>query len=604
MSRKTYLYTQSARKTALIGLALLGFLLFSFSLVLNSYANGAESMQNTRSAQSRSADAVTARSWSEVASSLAKNLDAGVSALDSQDSHDVATAAASFQRAYNVDYIASNMAVVIKQYISEDSAQQIQNELLSLTTDVYSQSKKSTISSRVKTLKETLTGFAAQLDATQGLKNPRDYAAERIAQTQAERKKLDASKTRKNTGRGSRSWSEIADEMTGILDKAQKAATSEGNDSQGSDLVNNAYYQYYEKLGFEKTVMSAISGARVSEVENQFKETRKSMINGKPDAIVVKNVATLKKMLVADAKILDNGAVSHVNPFISFVTSTFGQAFIILLREGVEAILVVAAIISYLAKTRATKMLKFVYVGAGLGLVASGIMAVLLMFVYTAAQGAGQELFEGVTALIAMIMLLFTSNWMLCKTGNKAWVGFINDKAQQSISRGSVFSLALLAFLAVFREGAETVIFYQALASMVTGTDFSPLWWGAGAAVVALIVIFLLFRLTTMKIPYKEFFAVMSIIMAVMVVVFAGSGLHELIEADVINGTYISTWPTNDFLGIYPYVQTVVFQIVVAVIVIALLTITAIRTAARARRKRHLAEQPNRVSQTSQQNQP
>ena len=83
-----------------------------------------------------------------------------------------------------------------------------------------------------------------------------------------ERKKLDAAKVRKNTGRGSRTWSDVAVEMTAILDKAQTAATTGDDGRKGAALVNEAYYQHYEKLGFRETVMSAISGARVSEVEN------------------------------------------------------------------------------------------------------------------------------------------------------------------------------------------------------------------------------------------------------------------------------------------------------------------------------------------------
>lgn len=508
-------------------------------------------------------------SWSAVASSIQTDLNAGVASLNVGDS---TTAATSFQRAYNVDYVASNMAVVL----SAQTAQPIHDELLAFTTDVFVASKASSIPERVTALEPKLTAAAQALDADSSLANPRDYATARAQKTAEERQKLDAAKTRTNAGRGTRTWSDIAVEMTGILDRAQTAATTGKNDREGSDLVNHAYYQYYEKLGFEKTVMSAISGDRVSQVENQFKETRKSMIGGKSDADVEKNVAELKQMLVTDAKILDDGAASKVNPVVSFVTSSFGQAFIILLREGLEAMLVVAAIVAYLAKEGLTRMLKFIYLGVVAGLVASGIMAALLIFIFQN-SGSHQEVFEGATALVAMVMLLFTSNWMLGKSSNESWTHFVDDKTKQSISRGSVFSLALLAFLAVFREGAETVIFYQALAGMISDSDYMPLVWGALAAVVALVGFFLVFRFTTVKIPYKQFFATMSVLIGVLVVVFAGSGLHELIEADVISGTYMSTWPTNDFLGIYPYVQTVGFQLVMLLVVLGLFAWAGVR---------------------------
>ncbi|MDU3532821.1 MAG: FTR1 family protein, partial [Alloscardovia omnicolens] len=456
------------------------------------------------------------------------------------------------------------------------TAQSVKSELMALTTDVYNSAKQAEIPSRVSAVQTQIASLAAALDANAQLANPRDFAAERAKKIAEERKKLDAAKVRKNTGRGSRTWSDVAVEMTAILDKAQTAATTGDDGRKGAALVNEAYYQHYEKLGFEKTVMSAISGARVSEVENQFKETRKSMVGGKSEAEIKRNVQTLKSMIVTDAKVLDGGAAAKVNPFVSFVTSSFGQAFIILLREGLEAILVVAAVIAYLAKQGYKRMLKYIYLGVVGGLIASAIMAALLTFIFKAA-GSHQEVFEGVTALIAMVMLLYTSNWMLSKTDHEAWSAYVDEKTKQSISNGSVMSLAILSFLAVFREGAETVIFYEALLAMDTAENHIPVWWGALAATIALVVIFLIIRFTSVKIPYKQFFNVMSILVSVLVVIFAGSGLHELIEADVFDGIYMASWPTNDFLGLYPYVQTVVFQIVMAIIVIALYIVSTIR---------------------------
>ena len=512
-------------------------------------------------------------SWTAVAELISTDLNAGVESLNAGDS---TSAASAFQRAYNVDYVASNMTVVAEQYADATTAQSVKSELMALTTDVYNSAKQAEIPSRVSAVQVQIASLAAALDANAQLANPRDFAAERAKKIAEERKKLDAAKVRKNTGRGSRTWSDVAVEMTAILDKAQTAATTGDDGRKGAALVNEAYYQHYEKLGFEKTVMSAISGARVSEVENQFKETRKSMVGGKSEAEIKRNVQTLKSMIVTDAKVLDEGAAAKVNPFVSFVTSSFGQAFIILLREGLEAILVVAAVIAYLAKQGYKRMLKYIYLGVVGGLIASAIMAALLTFIFKAA-GSHQEVFEGVTALIAMVMLLYTSNWMLSKTDHEAWSAYVDEKAKQSISNGSVMSLAILSFLAVFREGAETVIFYEALLAMDTAENHMPVWWGALVATIALVAIFLIIRFTSVKIPYKQFFNVMSILVSVLVVIFAGSGLHELIEADVFDGIYMASWPTNDFLGLYPYVQTVVFQIVMAIIVIALYIVSTIR---------------------------
>ena len=133
--------------------------------------------------------------------------------------------------------------------------------------------------------------------------------------------------------------------MTPILDNAYKAY-EKGDGAKGATLVNNAYYQYYEKLGFEKNVMNAISGNRVSQVEYQFKMCRKSMNAGASLKDTKKLIDDLKAMLIKDAGILDGGAADKADGFTKLVTSSSGQAFLVLIREGLEALLVVAAIVA------------------------------------------------------------------------------------------------------------------------------------------------------------------------------------------------------------------------------------------------------------------
>jgi high-affinity iron transporter len=222
---------------------------------------------------------------------------------------------------------------------------------------------------------------------------------------------LDAQKQNSSQGRGSATWSEVAATMNALLDNALTAVAN-GDARGGSELVNQAYYQYYEKLGFERTVMSAISGDRVSQVENQFKTSRKAMIAEAPLAEITQHVEALQSMLLEDAAALDGGAADNVSPFLSFFTSAFGQSFLILLREGLEAILVVAALIAYLVKAGQRDKVRYIYLGVLAGLAAS--VAVWFVFnVVLDAAGARQEMLEGVTAMIAMVMLLLTSNWML-----------------------------------------------------------------------------------------------------------------------------------------------------------------------------------------------
>lgn len=518
----------------------------------------------------------TYNTWSEVSLAIKDQLEQGKSEYANAN---MAGAATRFQAAYNSVYVASNMITVVRDTISQDKVQSQSDQFQQLQTLVYQQNQAAQISEVVSTLEADVAQTASQLDANASLDKPNVYAAKLRAQIAKERKKLDAAK-KKNLGRNGRTWSQVAREMNVILDKsASTYKAAKGNKQEVAkavDLVNEAYYQYYEKLGFEKNVMNAISGSRVSTVEYQFKECRQAMNNGKTFEQIKKFVTDLKSMLIEDAAKLDGGAASNANPFMQFITSSFGQAFIILLREGLEALLVVAAIIAYLIKSVHKSMVKYIYMGLVAGIIASLIVAALFGLLFNG-SGPQQEITEGVVALFAMLMLLYTSNWMISRSSVQAWNEYIRNQTTAAVSRGSLISLALLSFLAVFREGAETVIFYQAIFAVSSGAD-SMIWGGFVSAAAVLVVIFLLIRFASVRIPIRPFFTGTSALMCILVVIFAGGGVHALIEGDALAGVYIQGLPTNDWLGFYPYVETISAQVVAAIVVIALLCVSILRT--------------------------
>ena len=209
------------------------------------------------------------------------------------------------------------------------------------------------------------------------------------------------------------------------------------------------------------------------------------------------------------------------------------------------------------------KSLKQVYAGAVFGVVCSGILAA---FLYSIGLGNGseeQEIIEGCTALVAVVMLFWVSNWMLSKTSTEAWNAYIKKTvAAGAAAAGGTFALAFTAWLAVFREGGEVVLF---LYPLVTTSDPFYVWAGIVAGFAALAIIFIVMRVYSVKLPLTPFFMVMSAIMFVMCVSFLGSGLNELIEGNVIVGTYLAFIPNgNDVLtlfGINPWVETIVPQI-------------------------------------------
>ena len=192
-------------------------------------------------------------------------------------------------------------------------------------------------------------------------------------------------------------------------------------------------------------------------------------------------------------------------------------------------------------------------------MVASGILAIALQTLFEM-SGANQEILEGVAMLTAVVVLFFVSNWMLAKAGGQAWKNYIDGKVRAAVAGGSAFALGSAAFLAVFREGAETILFYQALLAE-TETTHNMIWAGMGVAAVILVVLFALVRYGSLVIPIRPFFIGTSILLYLMAISFAGGGVKELQEADVVAATPVSFIGTVDILGIYPTVETLAPQI-------------------------------------------
>jgi high-affinity iron transporter len=335
------------------------------------------------------------------------------------------------------------------------------------------------------------------------------------------------------------------------LDSAYDAY-AKGDADAGKNFVNDAYFGYYEKEGVERAVLSYVSGKRASTVEYQFSTIKRMMSEGAPRAEVRASLEDLKRMLREDANKLDGKEESSMGVFLA--------SLLIILREGFEAILVIAAIAAYLIRSGNARQTRVVYGSSIAALAASGAAAVALQYVFEV-SGANQEILEGAAMLLAVVVLFFVSNWMISKAESEAWKNYIEGKVQSAVETGSSFALGAAAFLAVFREGAETILFYQAL--LAESSAFKNMvWTGFLVGCAALVAIFLLVRFGSLVIPIKPFFMATSILMYIMSIAFAGGGVKELQEADVISVTPVSFVQSVDILGIYPTVETLAPQIV------------------------------------------
>lgn len=350
-------------------------------------------------------------------------------------------------------------------------------------------------------------------------------------------------------------WNDVVDEMQAALDKSYDIYVS-GDVKAAKAQVDVAYFGYYEKLGFEKTVMAHISGDRAAEVEYQFSFVKKSMTAGDPRNEVRASLDKLINLLREDANRLDGKKESPVGVLLA--------SLVIIAREGFEAILIVGAIIAYLIKSGNKHKTGSVYWGSLIALAASVLMAVVLNSL-SGLSGANQEIIEGVTMLVAVVVLFYVSNWMVSKAEAAAWTHYIEGKVQSSLTKGSLFSLAFAAFLAVFREGAETILFYQALLAN-TKTYVNMVWVGLGIGCAALVVIYALIRFLSIKLPLKPFFLGTSILLFVMSISFVGSAVKELQEGNVIGVTSVPWIKSVDLLGIYPTLETLIPQILLLVL--------------------------------------
>jgi FTR1 family protein len=240
--------------------------------------------------------------------------------------------------------------------------------------------------------------------------------------------------------------------------------------------------------------------------------------------------------------------------------SAFLQSFLIIVREGFEAILVVGAVVAFLLKTGHREQLRSIWVGTALGVLASGVTAVILATVLRALP-ASSEIIEGATLLVAVAVLFSVSYWLISKVEAAKWQQFIKEKVTTALAQGGGTALAFVAFLAVYREGAETALFYQALLN--TGPHLAlPLGLGIAAGGIVLAVIFTLFYRFGVRIPLRPFFTVTSALLYYMAFVFAGKGIRELQEGGAVSITIVHGFPSVEAMGIFNSVETLLAQFV------------------------------------------
>lgn len=257
----------------------------------------------------------------------------------------------------------------------------------------------------------------------------------------------------------------------------------------------------------------------------------------------------------------------QIAPFVSRQTYTAFDAAAIILREGLEALLVIVALVAFLDRSGNRDKRRWIWLGAAAGICASLITAIALQFIFNrAAAGQNREVIEGVTALIAAVLLFYVSYWLHSKANLNAWQSYINDRTGHALRQGSTFGLSLLAFLAIFREGAETVVFYLGMAPSISSGN---LLLGLALGVAILTVAAVLMMVVGVKLPLRPFFRVAGLLVYYLGFKFVGAGIHALQLAGILPTSLVKPIPPIPFFGIYPTWETLAPQLLLLLAAIA-----------------------------------
>src|SRR5437762_4110870 len=313
----------------------------------------------------------------------------------------------------------------------------------------------------------------------------------------------------------------------------------------GSDKIAFDAYLTFEQV---ETEVRARNAGLASDLESAFAWLRVRATRADANE---KHV--IRERLLAGLERAERAVADRPSAMNLFVAS-----FFLLLREGFEAILIVAALMAFLAKAGAAERRREVARGAWLAVAASLLTWALIELLFQITPGQ-REAIEGGTMLVAAAVLFYVSYWLLSKIEAAKWTAFVKGKMQSALSSGSGVALSAVAFLAVYREGFETILFYKALFTSA-GSSSVPVVGGIAAGVVGLVAIYLVVDQLGLHVAMKPFFAVTGVMLYYMAFVFAGKGIAELQGAGMIPLTVIEGAPRIPVFGIYPTVESLIVQ--------------------------------------------
>lgn len=503
------------------------------------YQDGGDGSTSAPASGGNSAASGTTSPWMSVYTEFKAELDNAKAAFDKKDT---AALKAALNRAKFDIYRNERLEEAVRKYVSSQTDQSIQQIIGNLLREDADTDK-----SKFDEAINTLDNLA--LKAVNDLPQESYSIAPQTALAQSD--------TSEDEGKDfTPIVQNIKDKMAKVLQLYESGKVDDAIDESG-----NIYFDEYEESGMENIVGAKNTQLKL-DTEASFNKISALMRAG----------ASKEQIVAAQNKLFDQLTQSLELTKKSSNWDLFLYALTIILREGFEALIIVAAVISLLVKSGNSKHLNIVYSALGVAVVLSIATAYGLNHIF-GSENAGQtrEVMEGAVMLIAVVLLFYVGFWLLSNANSKKWSAYIQGQISNSLSSGDSKMLWWTVFLAVYREGAETVLFYLTLLFDANKNPAATSMVAAGfvAGLIALIVIYIIIKKFSLKIAIKPFFIATSIIIFYMSVVFAGKGVMELVEGKVFVPTVIKGLPTITWIGFYPYVESLVPQAVMIVLLIA-----------------------------------
>jgi high-affinity iron transporter len=352
----------------------------------------------------------------------------------------------------------------------------------------------------------------------------------------------DSMARRAGNGAAALTFAAVRGTLGGAMEKARR-----GDKSAAAASVFDAYLAFE---AVEGPVRIADAGL-ASRAERRFAALREA---------AAARALTLDDQAAELSSTLDSAEAALTAPHTGW--GLLAESFLLIVREGFEAILIVAAIMAVVLRSGSTEQRRSVRWGVALALAASLATAALLERLVEA-SAAQREALEGGVMLVAAAVLVYVSYWLFSKVDAQVWQRFVREKIERAAASGSGLALASVAFLAVYREGFETVLFYKALYVTGGAGGAAPITAGLAAGAVVLVALYVGIEKFGIRIPLRPFFAVTGATLYFMAFVFAGAGVKELQEGAIVPTTLIPGAPRWEFFGIYPTVESLALQLLV-----------------------------------------